>query len=993
VEPRWQQVWQDGKMFRTPDTSDKPKYYILDMFPYPSGSGLHVGHPEGYTATDILARFKRMRGFNVLHPMGWDAFGLPAEQYAVQTGKHPRLTTQENIATFRRQIKMLGFSYDWDREVDTTDPAYFKWTQWIFLVLFDTWYDHAQNKGRPIGELPIPREVAAQGDGAVRAYRDSKRLAYQAEVPVNWCPALGTVLANEEVIDGKSERGSHPVVRMPLRQWLLRITDYADRLLDDLEHVNWPEGIKKLQRDWIGRSEGAEVEFAVRGLSGVKGSKQAGSLRVFTTRPDTLFGATYMVLAPEHPLVEALTTPAQKEAVAQYRAQTARKSDLERTELSKTKTGVFTGSFAINPVNAEAIPIWIADYVLVSYGTGAIMAVPAHDERDFAFARAFNLPIRPVVMPPNAWFEQTPVFKTLCKMGIDPRFTITSILQPDQGAETLHKYELDIVKKASKIWDDMGHDSHRLAEFLYQHSIDLFEDCFCGEGIAFQSGSFNGKSTAEFKKEVTAWLEQEGLGNRKIHYKLRDWLFSRQRYWGEPFPILHEVDDAGRPTGVVEPLDLSELPLCLPEVEDYKPTGNPEPPLAKAKAWLDVTRGGKRYRRETNTMPQWAGSCWYFLRYLDPRNDTAFCAPDRLKHWLPVDLYVGGAEHAVLHLLYSRFWHKVLFDRGHVPCVEPFGRLVNQGMILGEPDYHLSAAAYKQHRAAIDSIGLKVIALKDDDEEICILRNPAAEPGKFSPLTEEQVVKDQGKTLLKGTSIELIGRADKMSKARGNVINPDDVVNEYGADSLRLYEMFMGPLEATKPWNMRGVEGVFRFLNRVWRLAIDDRAEQVKLSDAVQDIEPDVETRRLLHLTIKRVTDDLETMSFNTAIAAMMELSNHLTRQTARSRSVLRTFVLLLSPFAPHLAEELWQALGNKASLAYEPWPGYDESLLKADTLEIPVQINGKVRGKLTVPADADKAALEQAALMDEKIKSLLEGKSIRKVIVVPGKLVNIVAG
>ncbi len=1005
VEPRWQKVWEDGKTFRTPDDSLKPKFYILDMFPYPSGSGLHVGHPEGYTATDILARYKRMRGFNVMHPMGWDAVGLPAEQYAIQTGTHPRETTQKNIDTFRRQIKMLGFSYDWEREVDTTDPGYFKWTQWIFLVLFDTWYDYDKKKGRPISELPIPPDVHAKGESAVRAYRDGKRLAYQAEVPVNWCSALGTVLANEEVIDGKSERGNHPVIRMPLRQWLLRITAYAERLLDDLANVDWPDPIKKMQHDWIGKSEGAEVDFDLppspsgRGV-GAEGGP-ARKIRVFTTRPDTLFGATYMVLAPEHPLVDVITTEKQKPAIEAYKKQAASKSDFERTELAKKKTGVFTGAYAINPVSNEMIPIWIADYVLVSYGTGAIMAVPAHDERDFEFARAFKLPIRPVVLPPREWFEKTEVFKTIVSMGVDSRFKAPLEGKSDHLAETLHKFEADIVEKVAQTWQTQGADAHKIIDNLYRQSIELFEECYCDEGTAINSGPFNGQTTAQFKREITDWLEKDGKGQRKINYKLRDWLFSRQRYWGEPFPILHELDAAGQPTGAIEPLTLSELPLLLPQVEDYKPTGNPEPPLAKAKAWLEVTKNGKRYRRETNTMPQWAGSCWYYLRYLDPKNEQAFCAPAKLQRWLSVDLYVGGAEHAVLHLLYSRFWHKVLFDRGHVPVAEPFQRLVNQGMILGETDYHVDAAVYEKNRSVIEKLGLQVVRVKDEESEICLLRNPSA-AGKFAPLTEEQIAKERGQTLLKGTDIELVGRADKMSKARGNVINPDDVVNEYGADSLRLYEMFMGPLEAVKPWSMRGVEGVYRFLNRVWRLVIDDRLENVKLLDAVQDVEPDKETMRILHHTIQRVTHDLDTMSFNTAISAMMELTNHLTKQTVRPRSVMKTFMLILSPFAPHLAEEIWNALtvppspsgrgvGGEGTLAYEPWPTYDESLLKADTIEVPVQINGKVRGKITVAADITKEGLEAAARSDERIKSQLEGKTIKKVIVVPGKLVNLV--
>ncbi len=894
IEPRWQHFWQDNKTFRTPDHSDKPKFYILDMFPYPSGSGLHVGHPEGYTATDILTRYRRMCGYNVMHPMGWDAFGLPAEQYAIKTGTHPRITTEQNINTFRRQIQMLGFSYDWDREVDTTDPKYFRWTQWIFLQLFDTWYDADAKKGRPIAELPIPDDVKKQGETAVRAYRDTKRLAYQSDSPVNWCAELGTVLSNEEVIDGKSERGGHPVVRIPLRQWLLRITAYAERLLDDLAPLDWTESIKDMQRNWIGRSEGAEVDFALPAPSASEGS----TIRVFTTRPDTLFGATYMVLSPEHALVEKITTPEQKAAVQVYQAEAARKSDLERTELAKKKTGVFTGAYAINPVNGAKVPVWIADYVLATYGTGAIMAVPAHDLRDWEFARVFNLPIVPVMQPPSGW-------------------------KPDK-------------EEAALAYEEGGKKHYP----------------FAGEGIAINSGEFNGLSTAEFKKKITTWLEERGLGTKKINYKLRDWLFSRQRYWGEPFPILHELDDKGQPTGAIEALSPDELPLCLPEMEDYKPSGKPEPPLGKATDWVNVTRNGKRYRRETNTMPQWAGSCWYYLRYLDARNDKFFCDPEKAKCWLPVDLYVGGAEHAVLHLLYSRFWHKVLYDRGHVPTKEPFQKLVNQGMILGEMEF---------------TVG---------DER----------------LTEERVEKKgDGFVLKTDPSVRVEARAYKMSKARGNVINPDDVVERYGADSLRLYEMFMGPLEAVKPWSMRGVEGVYRFLTRVWRLFIPDRGESAALADTVKDVPPDKETLRKLHQTIQKVTEDLDAMRFNTAIAAMMEYTNHLTPLPVRPRSALEPFVLLLSPFAPHMAEELWRALGHIDTLAYERWPKYDPALTKADEIEVPVQINGKVRVRLTVPSGIDEETLKATALADARVRDALGGKEVRKVIVVPRKLVNIV--
>jgi leucyl-tRNA synthetase len=845
VERRWQQFWESDKTFRTPDPGDpaaagRPKVYILDMFPYPSGAGLHVGHPEGYTATDILARFNRMKGFHVLHPMGWDAFGLPAEQYAVEKNVHPAVTTRANIATFRRQIKALGFSYDWDREVDTTDPGYFKWTQWIFLLLHDTWYDCVAKKGRPIAELPIPRNVELMGPDAVAVYQDDHRLAYQSEVPVNWCPALGTVLANEEVIDGKSERGNHPVVRMPLRQWLMRITAYAERLLEDLEPLDWSESIKQMQRNWIGRSEGAEVRFPL--------ADNSDTITVFTTRPDTLFGATYMVLAPEHPLVERITTPGQRAAVTAYQQAAARKSEFERTELAKTKTGVFTGGFAVNPVNDERIPVWIADYVLAGYGTGAIMAVPGQDERDWEFAEVYDLPIVRTVRPPEGW---------------------------DGKAYT-------------------------------------------GEGPAIHSEFLNGLHVAEAKARIIDWLEERGLGTRRVNYKLRDWLFSRQRYWGEPFPILHEIGPDGKPTGRVRRLDVSELPLKLPDLEDFKPTGSPEGPLSKATDWVNVTIDGKRYKRETNTMPQWAGSCWYFLRYIDPKNPNSLADPAKLKYWLPVDLYVGGAEHAVLHLLYSRFWHKVLFDRGHVPCPEPFQRLVNQGMILGE-------------------------------------------------------------------------NGEKMSKSRDNAVNPDDVIREYGADSMRLYEMFMGPLEAVKPWQMNGVVGVYKFLGKAWRLIVDDRAETLTVSPAVKEVQPDRETLRVLHHTIQKVTEDTEGLRFNTAISTLMEFTNHVTRLEVRPRAVLEPFVLLLAPYAPHIAEELWRALGHTTILAYEPWPPFDPALTKADEIEVPVQVNGKLRARLKVPAEIDDKALEAAALADEAVKAHIAGKPVKMVKVVPKKLVNVV--
>ncbi len=915
IEPKWQAVWDRDKTFRAVDLDrSRPKVYILDMFPYPSGAGLHVGHPEGYTATDILCRYKRMKGFNVLHPMGWDAFGLPAEQYAVQTNTHPRITTQKNINEFRRQIKSLGFSYDWDREVDTTDPKYYRWTQWIFLKIHDTWYDpdfewvdpagkSRKGKGRPIAELPIPA-----GTADADLYRDSKRLAYRAEVPVNWCPALGTVLANEEVIDGKSERGGHPVVRMPLTQWMLRITAYADRLVDDLDGLDWPRPIKEMQRNWVGRSEGAEVDFAVAGAA------NAGRLiRVYTTRPDTLFGATYMVLSPEHPRVEEIVTAEQRAAVLAYRAASAGKSDLDRTDLAKKKTGVFTGAHAVNPVNGKEIPVWVADYVLMGYGTGAIMAVPGHDERDFEFAQAFDLPILRVV------------------------------------ARTVDEADAPLPEADAEA------------------------------GVAVNSRndeiSLDGLGTAEAKRAITAWLEAKGVGKKAVNTKLRDWLFSRQRYWGEPFPVV--LDDQDKVTAV--PVD--ELPVVLPELEDFKPTGKPEPPLSKAKAWVSYSETA---RREINTMPQWAGSCWYYLRYIDPKNDEAAWSKENADYWMPVDLYVGGAEHAVLHLLYSRFWHKVLFDHGLVSTVEPFQRLVNQGMILGEMEYTgfqdeagrwVSSAEVKEEADgyAVKGVGTRVNAVK---------------------LREDQVVKKgEGFVMADDAAIRIDSRAHKMSKSRGNVINPDKVVSEYGADSLRLYEMFMGPLEAVKPWSMKGVEGVYRFLGRAWRMIVDAEAHELVLDPKVQDVAPTIEQAKIVARTVAGVSDDIEGLRFNTAISKLMEFTNFFTGQEVRPKVAMETFTLLLAPLAPHLAEELWEMLGHAKTLAYEPWPGFDPELLKDDEIEIPVQVNGKLRVRISVPADADANQIEELARADARIVGLLEGKTVRKVVVVAGKLVNFVVG
>ncbi|MDO5581440.1 MAG: leucine--tRNA ligase [Planctomycetia bacterium] len=931
VEPKWQQYWEKNATFEAPRLpKNGQKKYILDMFPYPSANGLHVGHPEGYTATDIMSRYYRMNGFSVIHPMGWDAFGLPAEQHAKKTGIHPRTTTEKNIANFRRQLKMLGFSYDWTREVATTDVAYFRWTQQIFLILFDTWYDKSQKKGRPIAELPIPDEIRADGEKAVQEYIDDHRLAYQLEAPVNWCPELGTVLANEEVIGGVSERGGYPVVRLPLRQWMLRITAYADRLEEDLDDLDWSESIKLLQKNWIGRSIGAEVDFFIgspndfdswkeqRKSEGFPRKPQDNVLRVFTTRPDTLFGATYMVISPEHPLINKLTTEDRKAEVDSYCEQAAFKSELDRTDLAKEKTGVFTGSYALNPVSGLPIPIWAADYVLASYGTGAIMAVPAHDTRDFEFARQFNLPIIQVVAPKDG-------------------------------------KEIDVQKAA-----------------------------FTELGIAVNSGSWNGTPTAEFKEKISAQLEKDGAGRQAINYKLRDWLFSRQHFWGEPFPILHELGPDGMPNGVIRALSPEDLPVDLPsgiqfEVEHH----TPEPPLEKAPSdWLYIEKDGKKYKRETNTMPQWAGSCWYYLRYLDPKNCSALVDPEIEKAWMPVDLYVGGAEHAVLHLLYARFWHKVLYDRGIVSTKEPFHKLVNQGMILGEMEF----TSWKTEDGKPVSIkdvevdGIKGYR-KSDHQELTVCKLQA----------KDLIKKGETFVLASDPSIVVEGKSYKMSKSRGNVINPDEVVAKYGADALRLYEMFMGPLEAVKPWSQESVSGVRGFLDRVWRMIVSQWSEQNELNPVVQEISCNEEQKRILHRTIKAVSNDVKSLSFNTAIARMMEFTNFFGSQEPRPKEAMEQFVLLLAPFAPHLAEELWEILGHKGSVSGAPWPAWEESALAASAVIIPVQINGKVKAKLEMPVGLSNEEMEKNALADPKVAALLEGKTILKKIVVAGRMVNFV--
>jgi leucyl-tRNA synthetase len=955
IEKKWQAYWLEHRSFRALDPAEAgsmPKAYILDMFPYPSGTGLHVGHPEGYTATDIVSRYKRMKGFNVLHPMGWDAFGLPAEQYAIKSGQHPRKTTETNIANFRRQTQMLGLSYDWEREVDTTDPRYYRWTQWIFLQLFDSYFDPADEKARPIGHLvnELQNDNFLVGpDGSIhlnptqeglepiagqatllRHWKElspaeqsdviaGQRLAYMDEIPVNWCPALGTVLANEEVIDGKSEVGGFPVERRPMRQWMLRITAYADRLLKDLELLDWSDSLKEMQRNWIGRSTGAEVDFELD-VPRAEGEDAAPVVTVFTTRPDTLFGATYMVLAPEHPLVERVTTAEQRAAVEEYQKQVAGRSDRDRMADVKQKTGRFTGGYAINPINDRKIPIYIADYVMMGYGTGAIMAVPGHDQRDFDFATAFKLPIVPVVAPKPGAVVETPMQRAMEE-----------------------------------------------------------------DGFAINSDFLNGMATAEAKEEMIRMLETEGAGHRTVKYKLRDWLFSRQRYWGEPFPIV--LDEQGDAHAISE----SELPLTLPEMEDFKPTGTPEPPLSKAAAWLKYDRDGKTFIRETNTMPQWAGSCWYYLRYIDPLNEKHFVDKAKEQYWMPVDLYVGGVEHAVLHLLYARFWHKVLFDLGHVSTPEPFKRLVNQGLILGEMEYHVfedeagravTASEARDVGEEATASGLKLVAISSKTGGKLVGRR----------VGEDEVEKTaNGYRLKADANIRVDARSFKMSKSRGNVVNPDTIVSSFGADAFRLYEMYMGPLDAQKPWSTRDIVGMSRFLASVWRNLVGDEdptpegAPRVGVADLPESLE------RMRHRTIKKVGEDIEGMRFNTAIAELIKLNNELTAMPRVPRVVAETLVLLLSPFAPHLAEELWQRLGHQASLSRARWPEYDAAQLVETSVELPVQINGKLRDRITVAADADEATVFAAAESAEKVKPWLAGKTLVKRLYVPGKMVTLV--
>ncbi len=943
IESKWQDHWEANKTFRAHIPGDpefdpsRPKFYVLDMFPYPSGRGLHVGHPLGYIATDIVARYRRMTGHNVLHPMGYDAFGLPAEQYAVETGTHPRVTTEANIENMRRQLKACGLSFDWDRELRTIDVDYYRWTQWIFLQLFHSWFDPAVDAARPVTELVARFEAdeirPGEGDQLlqpgdarfteVKAWsaRDAverdrvlseHRLAFAAEVPVNWCPALGTVLANEEVTnDGRSERGNYPVFRRPLKQWMLRITRYADRLAQDLSLVNWPEPTKLMQLNWIGKSYGARVHFPVVAS---EPTETPQAIQIYTTRPDTLFGATYMVLAPEHPLVDRVTSAAQRDAVDAYRRVAMDRSDLDRQAETKEKTGVPTGGFATNPVNGEAIPIWIADYVLMGYGTGAIMAVPGHDTRDFAFAKTFDLPIVPVMEPPREWFAEQ------IEAGHAPA----------------------------------GCTNDAAARTMYLKSPRAFEEPFTGSGTAVNSAndsvSLDGLQTPEAKDRINAWLEAQGLGHPEVQYKLRDWLFSRQRYWGEPFPILHAPD------GTVRAVPEEDLPVELPPLEDFRPRGTddpdtpPQPALSRADAdWREVTLDGVTYTRELNTMPQWAGSCWYYLRYIDPGNRSRMVDAEAEKYWMGnggVDLYVGGVEHAVLHLLYARFWHKVLYDLGHVTTPEPFQTLYNQG--------YIQAYSYQ------DARGIHVEATEIEQRD-----------GKYFHGGEE-VTRSLG----------------KMGKSLKNAVSPDDVLAEYGCDTLRLYEMYLGPVDQSKIWDTHAIVGVHRFLQRVWRNLVDEDTGALRVGDD----RPDDALLRIAHRTTHAVTDNMNEMRFNTAIARLIEFNNALVPLDTVPRDLAERLVLMIAPMAPHMAEELWEKLGHTSGIAYAPWPTYDAQYLVDDTLEIVVQVMGRKRGAIQVAADADEASVKETALADEGVQRHLEGKTIRKVVYVPGRIVNIVA-
>ena len=887
IEKKWQEYWEKNKTYKT-EINNKPKYYVMDMFPYPSGSGLHVGHPLGYIASDIISRFKKLKGYNVLHPMGFDSFGLPAEQYAIKTGKHPKETTENNILKFKEQLNQLGLSFDWDREVRTSDSKYYKWTQWIFLKLYNSYFDYKNNRAETIEKLELPQGLSANEK---IEYIDSKRLAYIDEIDVNWCEELGTVLSNEEVIGGVSERGGFPVIRRPMRQWVMRITDFSERLLEDLDTLDWPDSIKLSQKNWIGKSTGAEISFPIDNKKNIK---------VFTTRPDTIYGATYLVLAPEHKMVESLTTEEYKDQIINYVDKTAKKSELERQENEKNKTGVFTGSFATNPISGEKIPIWISDYVLSSYGTGAIMAVPAHDERDYEFALKFKLEI------------------------------------------------IEVIKN------------------------DTDEKCYTGDGIVINSGDYNGIENEKFKKIVTEILESKNLGKKTVNYKLRDWIFTRQRYWGEPIPILHS-------NGKQFPVSEEELPVKLPEVKSYLPTDDGLSPLARSNDWVKVNIKGNQYDRETNTMPQWAGSCWYYLRYLDPNNEINFADKEKIKYWMPVDLYIGGAEHAVLHLLYSRFWHKVLYDLGHVNTPEPFKKLVNQGMILGRSNFiyrikNTNKFVSYNLRNEYEYTKLHV--------DVNIVENDKLDLDKFKKSSKEF---NDAEFILEGGDYLCGFETEKMSKSKSNVVNPDNIINDFGSDTLRMYEMFLGPLEQSKPWNTNGIEGVYKFLNKFWSLFYDE--DNFNISNE----KPNSDELKILHTAIKKIENDIDRLSINTCVSQLMITVNELSRKKCHKREILEPLLIVLSSFAPHISEELWSKLGNNESISLSNYPKYNDEFLTEDIFEYPIMINGKLRTKIKFDINIEEKEIKSEVISNEIITKWTENKKIKKIIFIPKKIINVV--
>ena len=887
IEKKWQEYWEKNKTYKT-EINNKPKYYVMDMFPYPSGSGLHVGHPLGYIASDIISRFKKLKGYNVLHPMGFDSFGLPAEQYAIKTGKHPKETTENNISKFKEQLNQLGLSFDWDREVRTSDSKYYKWTQWIFLKLYNSYFDYKNNRAETIEKLELPQGLSANKK---IEYIDSKRLAYIDEIDVNWCEELGTVLSNEEVIGGVSERGGFPVIRRPMRQWVMRITDFSERLLEDLDTLDWPDSIKLSQKNWIGKSTGAEISFPIDNKKNIK---------VFSTRPDTIYGATYLVLAPEHKMVESLTTEEYKDQIINYVDKTAKKSELERQENEKNKTGVFTGSFATNPISGEKIPIWISDYVLSSYGTGAIMAVPAHDERDYEFALKFKLKI------------------------------------------------IEVIKN------------------------DTDEKCYTGDGIVINSGDYNGIENEKFKKIVTEILESKNLGKKTVNYKLRDWIFTRQRYWGEPIPILHS-------NGKQFPVSEEDLPVKLPEVKSYLPTDDGLSPLARSNDWVKVNIKGNQYDRETNTMPQWAGSCWYYLRYLDPNNEINFADKEKIKYWMPVDLYIGGAEHAVLHLLYSRFWHKVLYDLGHVNTPEPFKKLVNQGMILGRSNFiyrikNTNKFVSYNLRNEYEYTKLHV--------DVNIVENDKLDLDKFKKSSKEF---NDAEFILEGSDYLCGFETEKMSKSKSNVVNPDNIINDFGSDTLRMYEMFLGPLEQSKPWNTNGIEGVYKFLNKFWSLFYDE--DNFNISDE----KPDSDELKILHTAIKKIENDIDRLSINTCVSQLMITVNELSRKKCNKREILEPLLIVLSSFAPHISEELWSRLGNNESISLSNYPKYNDEFLTEDIFEYTIMINGKLRTKIKFDINIEEKEIKSEVISNEIITKWTENKKIKKIIFIPKKIINVV--